>query len=191
MARPLEYDRQEVLNKVMALFWRHGYAGTTLRDVLVETEFNRHSLYKEFGDMEGLFQVAIENYFQMSASLWNLLEGDNAGLESIRKIFEMRRRNDSKGLGCLASNTIISGVECGSEDAVELAKKYFKRVENGIVRCIKRAQETGEVRRERDPRALAKYVLTVLHGLGPMGKSGASKEALKQVADVTIESLQQ
>lgn len=191
MARPLEYDRQEILNKAMALFWRQGFAGTTLRDVLTETEFNRHSLYKEFGDMDGLFQAAIENYFQMSASLWTLLEGENAGLDSIRKIFEMRRGNDSKGLGCLASNAIINGAECGSEDAVALAVRYFKRVENGLATCIRWAQEKGEIRSEREPRALARYVLTVLHGLGPMGKSGVSKEALKQVAEITMESLQQ
>ncbi len=190
MARPLEYDRQEILNKVMSLFWRHGYAKTTLRDVLDQTEFNRHSLYKEFGDMDGLFQAAIENYFQMSAPLWALLEGENAGLESIRRLFEMRRGNDIKGLGCLASNTIVSGGEGACEDAVELAKTYFKRVENGLVRCIKRAQESGDVPREREPRALARYVLTVLHGLGPMGKSGASKAVLEKVADVTMESLQ-
>lgn len=189
MPRPLEYDRQEILNKAMALFWSRGYCGTTLRDVLSETGFNRHSLYKEFGDMDGLFRASIENYVQMSAPLWELLEGEDAGLSSIQQLFQKRRGNDCKGLSCLVSNTIIEGENGGNSEAVELAEAYMKRVENGLIRCLEIAQSDGDIDAKKNPRTMAAFILTILHGLGPMGKSGACEKTLKEVADFTIHAL--
>ena len=62
MPRPAEYDRADVLNRAMHLFWRRGFEAVTLQDILDETGFNRHSLYKEFGDKDGLFTQALEQY---------------------------------------------------------------------------------------------------------------------------------
>ena len=108
MPRPAEYDRADVLNRAMHLFWRRGFEAVTLQDILDETGFNRHSLYKEFGNKDGLFTQALEQYEKMSSMyVTGPLESDDGGLDAIRNLFAMRLRADVDGIGCLLTNSII------------------------------------------------------------------------------------
>ena len=63
MARPREYDRDEVLEKAMRVFWAKGYACTSVQDLVTAMGINRGSLYAEFGDKEGLHFAALGRFF--------------------------------------------------------------------------------------------------------------------------------
>ena len=49
----------------MAVFWKHGYAGTALGDLEAATKLGRQSLYGAFGDKRGLFTRVVERYFDV------------------------------------------------------------------------------------------------------------------------------
>ena len=55
MGRPKGFSREEVLEKAMPIFWAHGFADTTLRDLEQATGVNKSGLYMEFCDKEDLF----------------------------------------------------------------------------------------------------------------------------------------
>ena len=57
--RPRSYDREEVLERAMTLFWEKGFEGAHLGELVEVTGLNRFSLYKEFGGKEGLFRDAL------------------------------------------------------------------------------------------------------------------------------------
>ena len=60
MARPRGFERNEVIDKAMELFWRQGYEGAHLAALVDHTGLNRFSLYKEFGGKAGLYEAALE-----------------------------------------------------------------------------------------------------------------------------------
>ena len=96
MPRPIEYKREEVLQKAMQLFWLRGYEQTSVRDVLDSTGFNRHSLYEEFGGKDGLFKEVLGYYKQnIVAQVITPLMADDSDLDTMREVFKMRAANGS------------------------------------------------------------------------------------------------
>jgi len=57
MPRVKLFDEKEVLTKAMNLFWKQGYAATSIRDLVNHLGINRASLYGTFGDKEQLFKT--------------------------------------------------------------------------------------------------------------------------------------
>jgi TetR/AcrR family transcriptional repressor of nem operon len=61
MARPAEFDRNDVLNKAMDVFWRTGYTATSVSDLVHATNLKPGSLYAAFNSKRGLFLEVIDN----------------------------------------------------------------------------------------------------------------------------------
>ena len=55
MARRAGYDRDEVLARAQALFWRKGYHTTSLKDLEAALNMRPGSIYAAFGSKEALF----------------------------------------------------------------------------------------------------------------------------------------
>jgi AcrR family transcriptional regulator len=62
MGRPRAYSRDAVVEKAMGIFWQNGYKATSVSDLVHETGLNTASMYKEFGDKDGLFLEMLEYY---------------------------------------------------------------------------------------------------------------------------------
>jgi AcrR family transcriptional regulator len=62
MARPRQFDEAEVLDKALQVFWRQGYEGTSLSDLLDATGLTKSSLYAAFGGKADLFRQVVKYY---------------------------------------------------------------------------------------------------------------------------------
>ena len=62
MAGVKQFDRDDLLDHAMTVFWRNGYQATSIQDLVEATGVNRGSLYATFGDKRGLFLAVIEHY---------------------------------------------------------------------------------------------------------------------------------
>ena len=60
--RPRAFDTDEVLQRSMLLFWRHGFNATTMRTLEDELGISQSSLYNAFGSKEQLFGQTIAYY---------------------------------------------------------------------------------------------------------------------------------
>lgn len=89
MGRPRSYSRDAVVEKAMGVFWQNGYKATSISDVVRETGLNTASMYKEFGDKEGLFSAALDHYRDHVIGPRYLILIDNPSLEGV----EMFLRN--------------------------------------------------------------------------------------------------
>ena len=54
--RPREFDRELALLKARNLFWRQGYEGTSMSDLVAELGIASARIYKAFGSKEQLFR---------------------------------------------------------------------------------------------------------------------------------------
>ena len=62
MARPKEFDIDQVLDRATELFWTKGYEETSMRDLEEGLGVGRQSLYSTFGDKRDLFLAALDRY---------------------------------------------------------------------------------------------------------------------------------
>ena len=60
MAGVRQFDEQDAFDKSIALFWRKGYAGTSMKDLAEATGIQRGSLYNAYGTKDALFLQAFE-----------------------------------------------------------------------------------------------------------------------------------
>src|SRR5437879_2988165 len=60
--RPRAYDPDQALARAMDVFWREGFAATSLDQLSAATGMNRPSLYGAFGDKRDLYIKAYDRY---------------------------------------------------------------------------------------------------------------------------------
>ncbi len=66
MARKANFDRDEKLLVAMDVFWRKGFANTSISDLTDELNINRFSLYNTYGDKQQLYYEALDTYLKRS-----------------------------------------------------------------------------------------------------------------------------
>src|SRR5208283_4847126 len=65
MGRRKLFTREDVLNKTIPVFWKHGLAETSVQDLEQATGVRKSGLYTEFIDKEDLFVASMRQYFDM------------------------------------------------------------------------------------------------------------------------------
>jgi TetR/AcrR family transcriptional repressor of nem operon len=188
--RTKEFETGDALDAAMQLFWRKGYAATSLRDLLDGMGIGYGSFYNAFGNKHALFLASLDRFRELRTS-WIDEVLEDSGLGGIEEVF--RRTVD--GLvgfeprrGCLLANT---AVELGPHDAEVAAKisRYVRHTEAVFERAVIRAQEAGEIPVDRDPRALARFLVNALHGLRVLARVGTDRAVLEDAVRVALDAL--
>ena len=68
MGRPKGFSREEVLEKAMRVFWKHGFANATLQELERATGVNKSGLYTEFRDKDDFFWRAFDTTLKARGS---------------------------------------------------------------------------------------------------------------------------
>jgi TetR/AcrR family transcriptional repressor of nem operon len=190
VSRTKEFEPAEALDAAMHLFWCKGYEATSIRDLLDGMGIGYGSLYNTFGDKHALFLASLDRFRELRTS-WIDEVLEDSGLSGIEEVF--RRTVD--GLvsfeprrGCLLANT---AVELGPHDAEVATKisRYVRHTEAVFERALIRAQEAGEIPADRDPRALARFLVNALHGLRVLARVGTDRAVLEDAVRVALDVL--
>ena len=186
--RPRTFDPDKALDRALKVFWKKGYEGASLPDLTRAMGINRPSLYAAFGNKEALFRKAIDRYAQGPAGYAR----EALELPTARAAVERLLRGgtclatDPKGpRGCLMVQGALS---CGSA-AEPIRKELAARRAAGeaaLRRRLERAREEGDLPESADPADLAKFVVTVMHGMAVQAAGGATREQLDRVADAAL-----
>jgi TetR/AcrR family transcriptional repressor of nem operon len=192
VARPREFDLDEVLDKAVEMFWSKGYEATSIRDLVESMGIHRASLYVAFGDKQRLFLAVLDRYRQVVVrKLLDIFDSSPSGKAAIRQFFATvidHVLNGGPLRGCLITN---SAVERGLSDP-ETAKTVslcLAQIEEGFYDTLLRARDAGELDAGRDLRALARYLTSSLQGLLVIGKIQTDRSALEDVVTVTLRAL--
>src|SRR5271155_5519375 len=65
MGRRKLFTREDVLDKAIPVFWKHGLAETSVQDLEHATGVRKSGLYTEFKDKEDLFVESLRRYFEV------------------------------------------------------------------------------------------------------------------------------
>lgn len=190
MARHKEYDRDDVLDKAVGLFWQKGYKASSIADIVHATGLNTASMYKEFGDKDGLFEEALEYYRQyiVSSRYQFLIDEPNIkGIEGyLGAVVKGAASKEYKG--CLMVNHLAQKHSI-SREAAEKIDDFCAMVEGLLETAFRNAQANGDVSKGRDPAALASFVMCCVHGLILYGRHPNKKNDIPKIYDVIFQAL--
>ena len=188
MGRPRGFDTTAALDAAIHVFWQKGYEGATLTNLTDAMGINRSSMWAAFGNKEELFKQAFERYIHVYQAYMR------AALEkpTVREIIESSLRGTVDFLskpgnpqGCLSVHAALA-----VGDEADPVKQWLiqgrKRGESLARRRFEQAKKAGELGSDVDPAALARYVATLIQGLGVQGASGATKAELTRVVDTAL-----
>ena len=190
MGRPRAFDADAALDEAMEVFWRHGYEGATIAQLTDAMGINPPSLYAAFGSKEGLLKAALDRYSaKRAAFMEDILNAPTARETAERMLMGIAetQTDPANPPGCLL---VQGGLACGtgSENVpFELAARRAQTEQQLRERFV-RAKAEGDLKPTADPAALARYLSAVTVGMGVMASSGADREALRQVAAVSLKA---
>jgi TetR/AcrR family transcriptional regulator, copper-responsive repressor len=105
MGRPKKFSREEVLEKAMPVFWKHGFADTSLQDLERATGVNKSGLYTEFRNKEDLFVACLQHYLE-SQGKRGLLTKEPLGWNNVENFLKNGPLNKREQQGCFSVNSM-------------------------------------------------------------------------------------
>ena len=188
MGRPRSFDMDQALDRALEVFWRRGYEGATIADLTAAMGINPPSLYAAFGNKEALFGSALDRYGRVRTAYWSeALQRDTA-----REVAEGLLRGTAKFLtdpchprGCLG---VQSALACGeaAQSVREALEARRAEAQAQIRGRLKRAKKDGDLPKDADVAALARYLSTLTEGMAVQAVGGASRKELERVADMAL-----
>lgn len=192
MPRVKLFDESEVLTKAMNLFWKQGYAATSVQDLVSHLGINRASLYDTFGDKEQLFKKSFELYRKNNIEgLKQFFDTQNNVREGFARLFENAIEeaiNDEDRKGCFVVNTTTELVPNDDSIAVTLEdnKSDF---ENIFFEYLQKGKDVGQITTNKDLRSIAALFYTLYNGLRVVSKVRPNKKKLSETVEVALSLL--
>ncbi|GAB6052196.1 TetR/AcrR family transcriptional regulator [Magnetospira thiophila] len=184
MARPREFDQNEVMDKVVDVFWTRGFEATSIQDLEAATGLKRGSLYNAFGDKATLFDLALAHYVEHSVVQRHLKTDTTA---TARKIIDglldvLVQEGARNKKGCLITNTVT---ELASRDAnvAETMRNTLSTLEQTLTDLLRRAQAEKDLASDANVAGLARFLVGTVQGLRVMSKMHNDRQALQDIAD--------
>jgi TetR/AcrR family transcriptional repressor of nem operon len=190
MPRPREFDEHDVLDRAMDVFWRRGYDGTSIADLVDAIGVQRQSLYNVFTDKHGLFVAALARYRDHVAASLAPLAAPRAGLPAVRAyMIDVLDRLHTSGVGgCLLVKAAL-GPEIAHADVLAVVRAGADAVRAAFERVLATARETGQIAVSTDPGAAAGYLYAMLHGLATLVRTGGDASHVAEDIDRALASL--
>lgn len=190
MARPREFDEEQALERAAVIFWRQGYAGTSIGDLVEATGLQRQSLYNAFGDKQGLFSAALAHYRARGNALAAPLLSSEAGLPELRE-FILASLREQRRLDCGACMLIKTAFDPAMQDQQikALVHESARMWRVSFARVLGQARQRGELPPRGDDTTLANYLFTVHNGLSALERTGASMAEIEAALDHAIATL--
>ncbi|MCF0069550.1 TetR/AcrR family transcriptional regulator [Dyadobacter sp. CY261] len=192
MARPKKFDEATVLQKALNVFWKKGYAGTSMSDLTKGMEINAPSLYDTYGDKRKLFLSALQSYMR---SHHDWMRGAVAEKKPVKEIIRLlltsmvdETLDDPERRGCFMVNTVT---EMANQDnqVLSLATENENEVHSILASLIRKGQETGEISPEKDADILATFLFVNFMGIRVVAATNSDKKQLGATLEMIISSL--
>lgn len=165
MARCVEFNEVEKIEKAMNVFWEKGYNATSMQDLVDAMQINRSSLYNTIGDKHQLFMKCIANYFDnaMQEVREKVAKETSAKAALIKIITDKADWVVSCDKGCLGMKTIfeIAPDDCTFRNQMSKNNDVFIEF---LAQTVQKAMDDGEMDDSEDASLMAEYIATSFTG---------------------------
>ena len=193
MARGRSLSDDIVLERAMQVFWRQGYAGTSLRELTQATGLGSAALYHRYADKQTLFVRVLGRYADRGlAPRIARLAAQPSPLQALRSFFEelvAASLADPERRGCLLVNTALDGADMG-EAARETVRARLGEVESFFASRLACAVAAGALPPDTDVAARAAALLGSVFAIRVAARLYGDPARLRTLAAHAIGSLE-
>jgi AcrR family transcriptional regulator len=184
IGRPREFDRGAALEAAMVLFWRKGFAATSMNDLCDAMDVRSPSLYAAFGSKEALYLEAIQHYVEIfGPPVWDGLAESATACAGVENVLlaatEILPKSHVTPGGCMAALAAVS-----DEWPAGIAG-VVRKIRAEMLRMLRSRLEAGEANGELPPttdiEGLSRFYFSVYQGMAVQARDGAGAAELKGV----------
>ncbi len=187
--RPKAFDRTDVLEKALGLFWSQGYEATGMAQLVQTMGIGRQSIYNAFGDKRALYLAALEHYYdtRMQKMLQGL-RGEGSPLARLKATVQGAGSPNAKG--CMVCNSMA---EFGSHepDVNAQLRRYVSAQEEAFANVLIQAQQAGEISSNAKPRVLARQLVATMQGMALLNRASIDNAFIGDAITASLSMLDQ
>ena len=189
--RPRAYEPEIALARALDVFWKEGFAATSLDDLSAATGMNRPSLYGAFGDKRELYIKSYESYRDRARQrMGEAFAIDLPLREMLEKIYgialDMYLSGKDGPRGCFTVMTATS--EAVFDPSIRaMVVTGLVETDRFFARIFKRAQERGELAASADCQALALLASGTLHTIAVRARAQVPRAELDAIVSGALD----
>lgn len=176
----------------MNRFWLSGYRNTSISDISRETGLQPGSLYAAFKDKRSLFLECLDLYARdIRLFIDESFRPEIPPIERVR-LYMAFIVNDvtinPEEKGCLMVSTLV---ETRTDDAEinRAASNGLLQLEDALHAALVEAIEQGMLQKDRNPRTIAKLIMTTSFGLRVYSRISRDKVEIQAISDQMLSML--
>ena len=175
MGRPKNFSREGVLEKALPVFWKHGFADTSLQDLEKATGVNKSGLYAEFTDKGDLYLESLRHYLRKRQQE-ELLTAEPLGWKNIERFLKLGPCSLEGQKGCFSVNSMnqFAVLPPAAQEIVSEGRAFLKDL---MARNIEAEKPTMK------PTVLAEMILTFFTGISMEQHLRVSKTTMSRKVD--------
>ncbi|KRG76448.1 hypothetical protein ABB28_03130 [Stenotrophomonas chelatiphaga] len=181
--RPVGFNRSEVLDRAMRVFWAKGFAPTSMNDLIAAMGIASPSIYAAFGSKASLYREALDHYVSLHQDMVlraMQLPTARQSIEGLlRNAVTVFSRTDFPS-GCMVEQTAGEAGDLSVELVTRLFDMRKANSENFSTR-LRKGLEDGDVPAGTDIDAVASFYATVHKGLSLAARGGSGTGELNSV----------
>jgi AcrR family transcriptional regulator len=189
MAGVRQFDEQAVLETAMDVFWRRGFAETSMCDLARATKVQRGSLYHAYAGKEAIFLAAYDMYAARFLDKARAALAHPDAREAVRSLLEAgiaSMRSGRPARGCFSTRMMM---EAADESAAVRARvrRTLDTLEELVAARLGEARASGAF--AGDARAGARLVVALTRGLAVIERAYGDVARLREIAEEGVRGL--
>ncbi len=190
--RPKTFDREHVLAVAMMRYWAEGPTTVSVNDICTYAGVSKPSLYREFGNEDGLKRAALATYLVLALGpIFDLLKPGKTFAQGLNDLIAYLMQDRTVlGLppGCLHFDMCQCGNQLG-ELTVGTAEFHRQETLNQYESWIERAKEDGEFKADMPTKTAALYVDAQIGAAMKLQKQGVQSDVIETCLRVALTAL--
>ncbi|NVZ53664.1 TetR/AcrR family transcriptional regulator [Pseudomonas sp. B6002] len=176
MGRPRNFDRDQAVDQALHLFWQHGYDATSLTQLKAGLGggISAPSFYAAFGSKEALFDECVQRYLatyaQVTECLWDETLAPRQAVETALRQSARMQCEDGHPKGCMVALGVMSAPSPENARVADALTQSRARTRAGIVACIERAVNAGQLPDTLNVAAMATVFDSFLQGVSILAR---------------------
>ena len=195
--RPKLFDPDAVIASALPLFWRQGYEGTHMPELLDAMGLGKASFYNAFTSKHAVFLAVLDRYLiavdhVLAGALAGVKRRDEAVSRLLDAILTVARDPEGRTIGwrgCLVGNTAL---EMGAQDEAvrDRLNQGVRLLRHHFAKALSLADMDGRFLPDSAQSALALHAVAGIQGILVLAKAGMLEEEIRAAEQTLLFTLQ-
>jgi AcrR family transcriptional regulator len=182
-----QFDDSAVISAAMKVFWRHGYSASSIDELSTAMGLSRSSIYKRFGDKDGLFQEVLSTYAERVSKRMSAVQAGTKReqLEALFHEFLPCDGKTARPAGCMLARSCTEMADLPPASQA-VAREGLMSQRAILSRILCEAVASGELASSSDIDGLSWHFLGVLHATMNLPQAGATSGELRRAVELAM-----